>query len=132
MSTLAMNNRPGAALLKPLSFKLFTAMFVVAIGTKFVQLGGKKSDSIDTFGMITYYLTALLGAMTIYYRVAPATMTTSLTVMAMFGVLFFFQDLVDMLVRKPATAAAEDAAAAAEDAAAAANAAAAAAAAGAN
>ena len=97
----AMNTRPGAGLLKPLSFKMFSAMFAVAIITKFIQLTGKQSDSIDTVGMIAYYVTALLGAMTIYYRVAPSTMTTSLTVIAMFGVLFFFQDLVDVLVRKP-------------------------------
>jgi branched-subunit amino acid ABC-type transport system permease component len=97
----AMNTRPGAGLLKPLSFKMFTAMFAIAIITKFIQLTGKQSDSIDTVGMISYYVTALLGAMTIYYRVAPSTMTTSLTVIAMFGVLFFFQDLVDILVRKP-------------------------------
>ena len=97
----AMNTRPGAGLLKPLSFKMFTAMFTVAILTKFIQLTGKQSDSIDTVGMISYYVTALLGAMTIYYRVAPSTMTTSLTVIAMFGVLFFFQDLVDVLIRKP-------------------------------
>jgi branched-subunit amino acid ABC-type transport system permease component len=80
---------------------MFTAMFAIAIITKFIQLTGKQSDSIDTVGMISYYVTALLGAMTIYYRVAPSTMTTSLTVIAMFGVLFFFQDLVDILVRKP-------------------------------
>ena len=97
----AMNTRPGAGLLKPLSFKMFTAMFAVAIITKFIQLTGKQSDSIDTVGMISYYVTALFGAMTIYYRVAPSTMTTSLTVIAMFGILFFFQDLVDVLVRKP-------------------------------
>lgn len=97
----AMNTRPGAALLKPLSFKLFSGMFSIAIITKFIQLTGKQSDTIDTLGMISYYLTALMGAMTIYYRVAPSTMTTSLTVIAMFGVLFFFQDLVDVLVRKP-------------------------------
>ena len=97
----AMNNRPGAALLKPLSFKMFTAMFAVAIITKFIQLTGKQSDSIDTLGMVSYYVTALMGAMTIYYRVAPSTMTTSLTVIAMFGILFFFQDLVDVLIRKP-------------------------------
>jgi len=96
-----MNNRPGAALLKPLSFKMFTAMFAIAIITKFIQLTGKQSDSIDTLGMVSYYVTALMGAMTIYYRVAPSTMTTSLTVIAMFGILFFFQDLVDVLVRKP-------------------------------
>ena len=110
---VAMNNRPGAALLKPLSFKMFSAMFVIAIGTKFVQISGNKSEANETVGKVAYYLTALLGAMTIYYRVAPSTMTTSLTVIAMFGILFFFQDLVDMLVRKPATVAAEDAAAAA-------------------
>ena len=97
----AMNTRPGAALLKPLSFKLFSAMFSIAIITKFIQLTGKQSDSIDTLGMVSYYVTALMGAMTIYYRVAPSTMTTSLTVIAMFGVLFFFQDLVDVLIRKP-------------------------------
>lgn len=97
----AMNTRPGAALLKPLSFKLFSGMFSIAIITKFIQLTGKQSDTIDTLGMISYYLTALMGAMTIYYRVAPSTMTTSLTVIAMFGVLFFFQDLVDVLIRKP-------------------------------
>ena len=97
----AMNTRPGAALLKPLSFKLFSAMFSIAIITKFIQLTGKQSDTIDTLGMVSYYVTALMGAMTIYYRVAPSTMTTSLTVIAMFGVLFFFQDLVDVLVRKP-------------------------------
>ena len=97
----AMNTRPGSALLKPLSFRMFSVMFAVAIITKFIQLTGKQSDSIDTVGMISYYVTALLGAMTIYYRVAPSTMTTSLTVIAMFGVLFFFQDLVDVLVRKP-------------------------------
>ena len=97
----SMNTRPGAALLKPLSFKLFSGMFSIAIITKFIQLTGKQSDTIDTLGMISYYLTALMGAMTIYYRVAPSTMTTSLTVIAMFGVLFFFQDLVDVLVRKP-------------------------------
>ena len=97
----AMNTRPGAALLKPLSFKLFSVLFTVAIITKFIQLTGKQSDTIDTLGMVSYYVTALMGAMTIYYRVAPSTMTTSLTVIAMFGVLFFFQDLVDVLVRKP-------------------------------
>ena len=97
----AMNTRPGAGLLKPLSFKMFTGMFTLEILTKFIQLTGKQSDSIDTVGMISYYVTALLGAMTIYYRVAPSTMTTSLTVIAMFGILFFFQDLVDVLVRKP-------------------------------
>ena len=97
----AMNTRPGAGLLKPLSFKMFSAMFAVAIITKFIQLTGKQSDSIDTLGMVSYYVTALMGAMTIYYRVAPSTMTTSLTVIAMFGVLFFFQDLVDVLIRKP-------------------------------
>lgn len=98
---VAMNNRPGAALLKPLSFKMFSAMFAIAIGTKFVQISGNKSEANETVGKIAYYLTALLGAMTIYYRVAPSTMTTSLTVVAMFGILFFFQDLVDMLIRKP-------------------------------
>ena len=97
----AMNTRPGAALLKPLSFKLFSGMFSIAIITKFIQLTGKQSDTIDTLGMVSYYVTALMGAMTIYYRVAPSTMTTSLTVIAMFGVLFFFQDLVDVLIRKP-------------------------------
>jgi uncharacterized membrane protein HdeD (DUF308 family) len=97
----AMNTRPGAALLKPLSFKMFSVLFIVSIITKFIQLTGKQSDTIDTLGMVSYYVTALLGAMTIYYRVAPSTMTTSLTVIAMFAVLFFFQDLVDILVRKP-------------------------------
>ena len=97
----AMNTRPGAALLKPLSFKMFSVLFIVSIITKFIQLTGKQSDTIDTLGMVSYYVTALLGAMTIYYRVAPSTMTTSLTVIAMFGILFFFQDLVDVLVRKP-------------------------------
>ena len=97
----AMNTRPGAALLKPLSFKMFSVLFIVSIITKFIQLTGKQSDTIDTLGMVSYYVTALLGAITIYYRVAPSTMTTSLTVIAMFAVLFFFQDLVDILVRKP-------------------------------
>jgi uncharacterized membrane protein HdeD (DUF308 family) len=103
MSTTNLNSRPGAAFLKPLSFKLFAGLFALAIGSKFVQLSGKKSESLDTFAIISYYLTALFGAMTIYYRVAPSTMTTSLTVIAMFAVLFFFQDLVDVLVRKPET-----------------------------
>lgn len=100
-SMLRINTRPGATVLKPLSFKAFAAMFTLAIMIKFMQLSGTKSERVDTFGIVTYYLTALLGAMTIYYRVAPDTMTTSLTVIAMFGVLFFFQDLVDLLVRKP-------------------------------
>lgn len=95
------NTRPGSKILKPLSFQLFSVLFFIAISIKFVQLSGRKSQGVDTFGMVSYYLTALLGAMTIYYRVAPDTMTTSLTVVAMFGVLFFFQDLVELLVRKP-------------------------------
>ena len=100
-TALRINTRPGATVLKPLSFKAFAAMFVAAIIIKFMQLSGTKSERVDTLGIVSYYLTALLGAMTIYYRVAPDTMTTSLTVIAMFAVLFFFQDLVDLLIRKP-------------------------------
>lgn len=97
----AINSRPGSKVLKPVSFQLFSLFFFIAIFVKFMQLGGNQSDRVNTFGMLSYYITALLGAMTIYYRVAPNTLTIALTVVAMFAVLFFFQDLVDMLVRKP-------------------------------